>query len=136
MKIPQKITVGHIIYTVQYMDSLNHMDETLSLEGEILGACDYDTATITLKTELSKERMEQVFCHELAHAMFYEAGFDEHDEDMINRLGIVLHGMLKNGTLDINCMTPQEVSSDSPPFVPEFEPPKKVYLSNDGNEYG
>jgi hypothetical protein len=136
MKIPQKITVGHIIYTVQYMESLNHMDENLSLEGEILGACDYDTATITLKTELSKERMEQVFCHELAHAIFYEAGYDDHDEDMINRLGIVLHGMFVSGGLEIFCMTPQEVSSDSPPFVPEFEMPKKVYLSNDGNEYG
>ena len=63
------------------------------------GACFYATTEIQLLNDLSDERKKQVFIHELTHAVFHEAGFEEQDEDMINRIGIVLHQVLKDNNI-------------------------------------
>jgi len=50
---------------------------------------------------LSESRKEQTFVHELTHAIFYEAGVEEQDEDMINRVSLVLHQVLKDRHLEV-----------------------------------
>ena len=68
---------------------------------KVVGACFYATTEIQLLNDLSDERKKQVFIHELTHAVFHEAGFEEQDEDMINRIGIVLHQVLKDNNIYI-----------------------------------
>lgn len=58
------------------------------------GSCDYQKCEIKLLASMSDERKNQIFAHELTHAILNEAGYDEHDEDMVNRMGIVLHQVL------------------------------------------
>ena len=60
------------------------------------GCCDYRKTEISILNELSDERKDDVLIHELTHAIFYEAGFEEQDEDMINRVAKVLHQVIKN----------------------------------------
>lgn len=76
--------VGNIIYEVV-------LDEDLMMDEQALGSCDYLNAEISLFPRQNEQRMEQVLHHELMHAIFSEAGYDEQDEDMVNRLGIVFH---------------------------------------------
>ncbi|MDT2438325.1 hypothetical protein P7D98_23030 [Enterococcus avium] len=90
MKIPLEIKVGGINYTIE-------MVEVIDVGGErnFQGMCHFDLAKIEILNSLSDQRIEQTFIHELTHAIFYEAGYDEQDEDMINRVGIVLHQVMK-----------------------------------------
>jgi len=48
---------------------------------------------------MSRDKKEQTLLHEMLHACFNEAGFDEQDEDVVNRLGIVLYQVLKDNNL-------------------------------------
>lgn len=82
-----EIKVGGIHYSIEAKE--NVMKDTGSL-----GFCDYEGARIVVDASLAPERMQQVIIHELTHAIMFEAGFDEHDEDMVNRFGIVLHQVL------------------------------------------
>lgn len=61
-----------------------------------MGKCDYLNTKIEIVKTLSDERKDDVLVHELVHAIFDEAGFDNHDEDMVNRLGKVLCQVLKD----------------------------------------
>jgi hypothetical protein len=88
--IPESIEVNGVTYTVV-------REKDLMRTHEALGYCDYITARIVLDADLDGDRLYQVFVHEFVHALFFESGYDEHDEDMINRLGITLHNVLKNG---------------------------------------
>lgn len=94
MMIPAKVNVCGIEYDVIEKDfvEINH-------NRNYQGACSYSDGTIEVLKELQETRKEQVFCHELVHAMFNEAGFDEQDEDTVNRLGIVLYQVLKENKL-------------------------------------
>lgn len=61
-----------------------------------LGACYYSTTEIVILETLSDERKDDVLFHELTHAIFHEAGYEEQDEDMINRIGKVFHQVIKD----------------------------------------
>ncbi|MGM0807501.1 MAG: hypothetical protein ACQET8_22610 [Bacillota bacterium] len=63
------------------------------------GSCKYADGLIEVLSDLHSDKKEQVFIHELVHAVFEAAGFDEQDEDMVNRLGIVLYQVLKDNKL-------------------------------------
>lgn len=92
MPIPLQVNVAGIEYTVQYQDGMmrNH-----SLLGQVL----YPESTIDIDSSMSQSKKEQVFVHELVHAMFNEAGYEEQDEEMVNRLAIVLYQVLKQNNL-------------------------------------
>ncbi|WP_257007606.1 hypothetical protein [Shouchella clausii] len=91
--LPEKVKVGGVYYETKTMPTvrINH-------DRNYMGACDYTRLTIEILEELSDERKEDVYAHELVHAIFNEAGFDEHDEDTVTRLGKVLHQVLKDNT--------------------------------------
>ena len=59
----------------------------------------YAETTIDIEPSMSESKKEQVFVHELVHAIFNEAGYDEQDEEMVNRLSIVLYQVLKQNDL-------------------------------------
>lgn len=90
MKLPEEIKVGGIKYKIE-------MVKFIDVDGDrnFQGMCHFDKAKIEILESLSDQRIEQTLIHELTHAIFYEAGYDEQDEDMINRVGIVLHQVVK-----------------------------------------
>lgn len=90
--IPSTVKVAGITYSIEETEKLK---ERYDLLGQIL----YQRGLIQLEKDLPSDRKEQVFVHEILHACFYEAGFEEQDEDMINRLGIVLYQVLKQNNL-------------------------------------
>ncbi|WOD61769.1 ImmA/IrrE family metallo-endopeptidase [Niallia taxi] len=92
--IPNKINVAGIDYSVHFVDFIE-IDGNRNYQG----SCSYQESEISVLNNLSKNRKEQVFVHELVHAIFNEAGFDAQDEDMVNRLGIVLYQVLKDNKL-------------------------------------
>lgn len=49
--------------------------------------------------DMSQERKEQVFVHEMLHACFFEAGYTEQDEDAINRVSAILYQVLKDNAI-------------------------------------
>lgn len=96
--IPKSVRVAGVDYKVQEV-------ENVIIEGstEYGGSCDYASMEIEIRESLPQTRKDEVFVHELLHAMFYEAGYQEHDEDMVNRVGKVLYQVLKDNP---NLMNP------------------------------
>ncbi len=91
--IPSRVKVGGLYYDVEEKEVII-IDDNKNYQG----ACHYTNTTIELLKTLSNERKEEVFSHELTHAIFEQAGYDDQDEDMVNRIGKVLHQFLKDNT--------------------------------------
>ncbi|HGN7345485.1 TPA: hypothetical protein ACKW5K_002708 [Staphylococcus aureus] len=64
-----------------------------------LGLCIYKDSLIQLKRGLSYERKKQILIHELLHAMMYEAGYEEHDEELVNNLSIVINQVISQNDI-------------------------------------
>jgi len=94
LSIPSSIRVAGIDYDVIEKDFVE-IDGNRNYQG----SCCYTKAKIELLNSLSKDRKEQVLIHELVHAIFNEAGFDNQEEDVVNRLSIVLYQVLKDNNL-------------------------------------
>lgn len=94
MTIPETVKVGSVNYEVAIVPYVE-----IDGDRNYQGVCDFKNTQINILSDISNERKEQTFIHELTHAVFYEAGFEEQDEDMINRLGKVLHQVLKDNRL-------------------------------------
>lgn len=93
--IPSEVKVAGVNYQVKEV-------ETVIIDGstDYAGSCDYFNSEIELVSSLSKTKKEQVLIHEVLHACFHEAGFQEQDEDTINRVSIVLYQVLKENNLN------------------------------------
>lgn len=94
MKIPSEVKVAGIIYRVRFYD-------VVEIDGKstFLGSCDYAQNEIRIKRGLSQTRAEQVFVHELTHAILFEAGFGDHDEDLVERFSTVAHQVISDNSL-------------------------------------
>lgn len=92
--IPNKVIIAGVDYQVKEV-------ETVVIDGstEYAGSCNYFNSEIELVGSLSKTKKEQVLIHEVLHACFHEAGFQEQEEDVINRVSIVLYQVLKDNKL-------------------------------------
>ncbi|AYA77359.1 ImmA/IrrE family metallo-endopeptidase [Bacillus sp. Y1] len=75
----------------------------LMIKHNLLGQITYHDARIEVEPTLCDQRKASVIIHELVHAMLYEAGYDEHDEDQVVRLGNVLTQVLRDNSFDILC---------------------------------
>lgn len=73
----------------------------LMLKHNLLGHVTYHDAQIAVESTLCAQRKASVIIHELLHAMLYEAGYDEQDEDQVVRLGNVLTQVLRDNSFDI-----------------------------------
>ncbi|MDD9312657.1 ImmA/IrrE family metallo-endopeptidase [Cytobacillus firmus] len=90
--IPSKVKVAGIDYVVNQVGEISNNPFQM---GEII----YQKSLIQIKHGMSEDKKEQTLVHELLHACFNEAGFEDQDEDMINRVGIVLYQVLKDNNL-------------------------------------
>lgn len=97
MKIPLTVKVGSVTYDVV-------SKPYIEIDGDrnYQGCCSYPNTEISLLADLSSERKESTFIHELTHAIFYEAGFEEQDEDMINRVSKVFHQVINDNEFKNN----------------------------------
>ncbi|MGY6765698.1 hypothetical protein ACW73O_11745 [Faecalibacterium prausnitzii] len=93
--LPKKVNVAGVNYRVIEVPEIDD-------NPDVMGTCLYQKSTIKIKSTLSDDKKEQTFVHELLHACFNEAGFNEQDEDMINRVGVMLYQVLKDNYLDFN----------------------------------
>ena len=60
------------------------------------GLCQYGDNTIKVADGLCENRQHDVLIHEMTHAIMYEAGFDEHEEELVNRVAKVLYQVLRD----------------------------------------
>lgn len=91
--LPESVRVAGIDYKVE------EVPEFIG-EPEVLGNVIYPFAQINIKKNLPESKKWQVFIHELLHAVFTESGYDNQDEDLINRVSITLHQVLKDNKMD------------------------------------
>lgn len=87
------IKVGGVIYDVEERPFID-----VGGGRDYQGCVRYPHSRIELLGDLSLERKRDVLFHEITHAIFYEAGYDGDDvsEDMINRVGKVIHQVIKD----------------------------------------
>jgi Zn-dependent peptidase ImmA (M78 family) len=81
--------IGSVDYTVAEV-------EGLADKYHLYGQVTYNDTHIEIDASTSPTRKHNVLIHELLHAMLFEAGFDDQDEDLVNRLGHVLHQTLRD----------------------------------------
>jgi hypothetical protein len=93
--IPSKVKIAGIEYEVKEKFGL---EQKHGLMGHVL----YSMGEIELDDRLHKDRKEQVFVHEVLHACFYEAGYTEQEEDMINRVSAILYQVLKDNKFNFD----------------------------------
>lgn len=81
--------IGSVDYTVELVPKLHHLYD-------LFGQVTYDDTHIQIDADLSPSRINDVLIHELLHAIFFQAGFVEQDEDTINRVAHVLAQVLRD----------------------------------------
>lgn len=90
-----KVNVAGIDYNVE----LHEYDEE-SNGNNTMGRCDHLKAVIKLNQNMSEQVINQTFIHELTHAIYWQAGFGDEqsgtEEDVVNRMSIVLYQVLKD----------------------------------------
>ena len=106
MSVIGVVIVGGVTYTAEFVPNLMAKDD-------LWGKVDFFNSSIYIDDSLSESRKEQTFIHELTHAIFLEAGYKEQDEDMINRISIVLHQVLKDNPDLIDYITKRTEPPDS-----------------------
>lgn len=95
MEFPKEVKIGGVIYTVEEKDTVDSNPMNY-------GVCVYHDCHIEIKKDLSVERKEQTLIHEILHAIFFEAGLMEHEEDVVNRVGAILYQVLKENNLGLS----------------------------------
>lgn len=88
MDLPNRVKVAGVHYDIEPLD-----------DDENHGTCSFDNLTIRVDPNLKEDKRQQVFVHELLHAIFWEAGYREQDEEMIERVGRVLHQVLRDNDI-------------------------------------
>lgn len=88
----KKVAIAGINYEIKEVDGLA---EEHDLGGQIL----YQKGIIKIDSGMCQDKKEQILVHEILHSVFYESGYTEHDEDLVNRLGITLYQVLKDNKL-------------------------------------
>ncbi|AQN32182.1 hypothetical protein [Mammaliicoccus sciuri] len=85
--------------------------EEVDNDPSCLGLCIYRESLIQIKNSLSIERRKQVLMHELLHAMLYEAGYDEHDEELVKNLSIVINQVINQNDIKATLNKIEQLSS-------------------------
>jgi hypothetical protein len=90
-------SVGSVDYLVREVDGLQRKYESF-------GQVTYEDCRIEIEPTLAPDRKANVVIHELLHAMLFEAGYDEHDEDQVRRLGNVLTQVLRDNLVELSAL--------------------------------
>ena len=91
--LPNNVSIAGITYEIKEEED---MESRYNHLGQIL----YTRGIINIEKGMSEERKEQIFVHELLHGIFYEAGIEDQDEDMINRVSKILYPVLKENRFE------------------------------------
>lgn len=91
--LPEIINIAGIDYNIKLVDEIDD-------DPSMMGSCVYQKAAIKIRNGMSDDKKNQTLVHEMLHACFNEAGFDNQDEDVVNRLGIVLYQVLKDNKFE------------------------------------
>lgn len=87
----EKIKIGGMEYQVKEVE-FDKSDDNV-----ILGECRFEKAEILINENLSDSRKEQTLFHEMVHAMLFESGSNEYDnEELVNQLGLIMYQVLKD----------------------------------------
>lgn len=89
-----EIKVAGMTYLVKVQEHFKAYDDDRNL----WGYCDYEQQIIYIRESLSEQKKRQVLIHEVTHAILNEAGYKEQDEELVNRISIVLHQVLKENS--------------------------------------
>ena len=99
MKIPKKLKIGGLIWTVKE-------DDNVSREGNCYGSTHHTSQNIFLEPRLSIQKRDQTFIHELLHAAWDATGLSankeftqEKEELIIRALGNGMHQILNDNHL-------------------------------------
>lgn len=90
MNLPKSINVSGINYVV------DTNGPTVKERDNSLGTMYYSQSKIEIASDMSDARKADVLVHEIMHAIWCEAGFDDHDEDTVNRTAHVLYQVLRD----------------------------------------
>jgi len=82
--LPKSFRIGSVDYVVKEVEGLHDSGQ------ELLGWVTYCVTLIRIDPNVSDSRKKNVLIHEILHAMLYEAGYDEQDEELVRRLGNVM----------------------------------------------
>lgn len=91
LTIPETVRVGAVDYNVNFADAI-----IIDGDANYAGACSLGDGTIQILSSLSEQGKLITFMHELTHAIFEQAGYDEHDENMIDRISKILLQVLRD----------------------------------------
>lgn len=96
--IPDKVKVAGIDYTVKQLPFVE-----IDGDRNYQGACRPRSCEIEVQDSLSDQRKEEIFIHELTHAIFFESELDSdeegHTEEVVKRISRVLYQVLKDNKL-------------------------------------
>lgn len=88
------IKVGGIYYEVREVDYVE-----IDGSRDYNGACWYVPLVIEIVRSLSRQKKKSVLVHELTHAIFFEAGFKQQEEDVIDRVSKILLQVIEDNDL-------------------------------------
>ncbi|TKC15687.1 ImmA/IrrE family metallo-endopeptidase [Robertmurraya kyonggiensis] len=89
--VPNKVNIAGIEYMVNQV-------EGLAEEQEVQGQVFYHKGLIKIDANMTEDKKEQTFVHEMFHAIMEEAGFQEQEEETVSRLSNVLYQVLKDNS--------------------------------------
>lgn len=95
--IPNTVIVAGIPYTIR-----ESVVVVIDGNTNYAGSCNYENAIIEIKEDLPNERKQETFIHELLHAILFEAGYSEHDEELVSRASKIMYQVLKDNNLSFN----------------------------------
>lgn len=89
-KYKQPMKIGGIVYTVEEVPVV-----IVNGNRNNAASCDHNISHIQILETVSEERKRDLLAHEVMHAIFYEAGYEDDDqEEMVNRLAKVFRSVL------------------------------------------
>jgi Zn-dependent peptidase ImmA (M78 family) len=91
--IPNKVKVAGINYNVQIVRGL-------MADNNIYGQVTYHNNRIVIDESMDEQRKEAVLVHEMFHAIMFEAGYDDQEEEMVRRVSNVLYQVMKDNQFD------------------------------------
>ena len=87
MKIPKKIKIGGLTYTVEETENI------------VLG-CDYnaeilyESQKINIRPTLGKQQKQRTLIHEIVHGIYDNLGYSKHDEKVIDEMAGALYALI------------------------------------------
>lgn len=96
--IPSSVRVAGIDYSVNIVPFVD-IDGNRNYQG----VCRANKCQIEIIDQLTEQRKEEVFVHELTHALFFESELNNdeegHTEEVVKRISRVLYQVLKDNKL-------------------------------------